>query len=745
MKRYLINGLLALVVGNFAASCADHDVDYVPLVEKKTQAYDQAFKEMIGGDIDPNQNWGFEVTEFSDDFDPLAAARARTRNNGQDGAINVNGNMWTECPGVRVNEEVDAIFNYVKNGTEWMTQNNKPFSTKAPKNLNGYFVTQVRSGNNNYADNTYPLTYKQDGGQLTNVGQYMNHLQIAFNQNPSMADLNAATSHDNISGWEHINNFNASANIDWGASDSKEKGNTKVENKGAYDFAYHSSYDEQYHNKWILVDGANISSDPYYADFYYVCFDFESKPKGNTTFYTYTDSNGQSQNGELSGTYFTNEELAAELAKQGITDQKDINIYRYMHGDKMVAGDNKYTDWIIRITKGESTPPPSTTTTTTYHMKCKRLAAQGRVFCEDLGQAGRKDIDFNDIVFDARIWWTYEFDREFDGTNYQDKNWTNFKYEAEICLLAAGGTIASKAAGNDVHSKFGVGLTTMVNTFDDHADKENMVTWGDMAAEKNPVTFTYDMTSIITEKGNISLDYIPIEVLWTNEDANNGTMQSVGVLNANLGDVPHKICAPIGTVWPSERRNIKDTYPNFEAWATDRTAQPTFHENPNEAYLYTGNTTGLPLKDAYGRDYFTVNDGNIYTNYTWEEVKDQTTYAATETILWSNDAGYAYGADGTGAPSSLTLYSTTFNAGDKLRVYGSKQADGGWITFHYDENGWQAIVSSGDQGTTSGTGYFDIPVSDANDASHLSNGPTLYIAANNFTITKIAKLVVSQQ
>ena len=57
MKKYLINGLLALVAGGFAASCADHDVDYVPLVEKKTQAYDQAFKEMIGGDIDPNQNW----------------------------------------------------------------------------------------------------------------------------------------------------------------------------------------------------------------------------------------------------------------------------------------------------------------------------------------------------------------------------------------------------------------------------------------------------------------------------------------------------------------------------------------------------------------------------------------------------------------------------------------------------------------------------------------------------------------
>ena len=70
----------------------------------------------------------------------------------------------------------------------------------------------------------------------------MDHLQIAFNQNPSMADLNTATS-ENVSGWQHINNFNASANIDWGNPESAANGNTKVENKGAYDFAYHNSLD----------------------------------------------------------------------------------------------------------------------------------------------------------------------------------------------------------------------------------------------------------------------------------------------------------------------------------------------------------------------------------------------------------------------------------------------------------------------------------------------------------------------
>ena len=182
MKKYLMSGIAAIAVCAAFTSCSKENLYDENQIQQNAELavynnYNEAFIKTFGKPA-ANHQWGF-----------INYAQARTRNNGQDGAINVNGNMWTECPGVRVNEEVDAIFNYVKNGTEWMTQNSKPFSTKAPKNLNGYFVTQVRSGNNNYADNTYPLTYKQDGGQLTNVGQYMNHLQIAFNQNPAHQQL----------------------------------------------------------------------------------------------------------------------------------------------------------------------------------------------------------------------------------------------------------------------------------------------------------------------------------------------------------------------------------------------------------------------------------------------------------------------------------------------------------------------------------------------------------------------------
>ena len=538
MKKYLMTGIAALALCVGFTSCS-HDIESLSQEEinqrdaqQMVLNYQKAFVATFGQPAS-NHHWGF-----------INYSQARTRNHGIDGAINVNGNMWTECPGVRVDEEVNAIFNYVKNGTEWMLANDKPFSTTAPENLNGYFVTQVRSGNNNYADNTYPLTYKQDGGQISNVGQYMNHLQIAFNENPSMADLNSATSHDNISGWEHINNFNASANIDWGNAESAEKGNTKVEDKGAFDFAYHSSYDDQYHNKWILVDGANISSDPYYADFYYVCFDFESVPKGNSTFYKYTDSNGQSQQDELAGTYFTNEELAAELVKQGITDRKNINIYRYLNGDKMVKGDNKYTDWIIRITKGAIEPEWDL-----------------RIIAEDLnataqeGDTEDSDWDFNDVVLDVKF---------LEGTD-----------QVKIRVTAAGATLPIRINGEDaleVHGLYGQPTNIMINTGAAAAGYPRQ------AYETNGV---YPTAAIFERTiSGVDASYgekIKIEV----KKLVNG-VETWFELEAKPGLPASKIGVLPDYIPCTERQDIRNRYTQFVAWVAKQNPVYWWRTNTNE-------------------------------------------------------------------------------------------------------------------------------------------------------------------
>lgn len=530
MKKYLMTGVAALAICAAFTSCSKSDelYDQGAIDQGKAlsvvETYNQAFLKYIGAnnvaDIPANQTWGFG-----------GYAAAGTRSNGIDGAINVNGNMWTECPGVRVNEEVDAIFNYVKNGTEWMIANNKPFSTTAPENLNGYFVTQVRSGNNNYADNTYTNIYNNNQ-EVKNVGSWMNHLQIAFNQNPSMTDLNSANT-DNVSGWQHINNFNASSNIDWGASDSKEKGNTKVENKGAFDFAYHNSLDSKYHNKWILVDGADISSDPYYADFYYVCFDFESVPSTNTTYYTYTQGTQSNINGELSGTYYTSDEVAAELAKQGITNRTNITITRWLNGDKMLKGDNVYTDWIVRITKGE-----------------REIIVDPDNVCiiaEDLSATTATDFDFNDVVF------TVEYTSNTSAT---------------ITLYAAGGTLPLTVAGVEVHAKFGF------PTPDPTTGKYKMINTGAKADENNVPTQSWTVNNIDKSKrGND----IAILVDKGEKNADGQHVPNWIELKATGGEPAAKLC--VGTdfatdgKWCEERESIKKKYPTFSAWVLDNPTQ----------------------------------------------------------------------------------------------------------------------------------------------------------------------------
>ena len=39
MKKYLINGVLALFAGFYLASCADTETDYVPIAEQKARAF----------------------------------------------------------------------------------------------------------------------------------------------------------------------------------------------------------------------------------------------------------------------------------------------------------------------------------------------------------------------------------------------------------------------------------------------------------------------------------------------------------------------------------------------------------------------------------------------------------------------------------------------------------------------------------------------------------------------------------
>ena len=75
MKKYLINGAMALVIGGFTASCSENEFEYVSTVEQKVKEFEEVFKAEFG-DVDKDQCWGFEDA-FADKENEEALAAAR--------------------------------------------------------------------------------------------------------------------------------------------------------------------------------------------------------------------------------------------------------------------------------------------------------------------------------------------------------------------------------------------------------------------------------------------------------------------------------------------------------------------------------------------------------------------------------------------------------------------------------------------------------------------------------------------
>ncbi len=239
----------------------------------------------------------------------------------------------------------------------------------------------------------------------------------------------------------------------------------------------------------------------------------------------------------MAGTYFTNEELAAELVKQGITDRKDINIYRYLNGDKMVKGDNKYTDWIIRITKGEPEVIPS--------------EWDLRIIAEDLnatateGEPENSDWDFNDVVLDVKF---------LDGTD-----------KVRIRVTAAGATLPIRINGEDaleVHGLYGQDTNIMINTGAAAAGYPNQA-----YEEKYPASATFERTI-----SGVDADFgqsIKIEVKKTV----NG-VEGWYELTARAGQPASKMGVMPDFDYCTERQDIQGRYSNFVAWIN--TQQPKY-------------------------------------------------------------------------------------------------------------------------------------------------------------------------
>ena len=631
MRKYLINGLLALVAGGFAASCADHDVDYVPLVQQKTQAYEQAFKELIGSEVDPNQNWGFEGTLVSELEAEEAPARAQTRA-GLDGGYSISGNNdFTYFSLDKIKEIIEQKF---------------PESQNAGGQLNDYeFVSK--------GEITFSFVYATTSGQ-DEIGYYYYNPSSGINTRVEVPLIN------NIQN-DVTNNLLFQYGIAGSGNWQTPTVNPRLGDGKTCDQLINNGFNGQVNE----VRGRTITLRipvGYRLGFYIVNPDFP------TTMYSNKSLNSD-------GRYYS----AVATLSDGT----------YAVGlEDWYGGDYDCNDIVLTINKTNLPEIVNYNKTTKKHYKHKRIVAQGRVFCEDLGTAGLEDLDFNDVVFDARIWRTYEFDRINDGDM---ENKTAYKYEADICMLAGGGTIPAKLLYQwNIHDLFDgtPGLTTMVNTVDDHANVT--VTWDNMKA--NPGHKTYreiDITALINQlieadknKGvdhEITLNDIPISVLWaSSEDPTEfgSNMQAVGDLRAEPGKVPHRFCLPIGTKWPSERRMFTLAYPGFDAWAKGETNDNSFCQSPNTAYIYSdnGNDAKLDLYDVDGTKYYVGYTTNIKLSQSTTEVTE------TETVVWAHAGMYL-----NDYPENHLIYENLFakmedNQPDNtytIRIYGTKNANAG--------------------------------------------------------------------
>lgn len=182
---------------------------------------------------------------------------------------------------------------------------------------------------------------------------------------------------------------------------------------------------------------------------------------------------------------------------------------------------------------------------------------------EDLGSTD--DYDFNDVVLKVA-------GHDETTTTYVNGVATTTSTKrvfSGIWLVAAGGTLpthvwykpsstesAIDLFGGEIHEKFGVSTTTMVNTGKG----------SDLTPIKASGITTWPAYAQISESNPTPGFYITVEVTNTNGASTTRTI----VLPNATGVVPQGFYIPYDWSWPTERTNITSAYAGFAAWATTR-------------------------------------------------------------------------------------------------------------------------------------------------------------------------------
>ena len=759
MKKYLII-VMAFVVSYTFVSCHEDDFGS-STIEQKKQTFETTFIKAFG-QPDPTHNWGFRMRETED----------ITR-----GDIDANGNLWVDAPtygpterhhevnGVIIPGDIYNYVNRVADGT-WT------YGTTFPDNLQNYYVSQIFEGDATYK--TYQTIL--NNGTATFVGSdNMDYLVIA-DKTPSTISQDPGTL-DAESSWFHIFDFNSADNSDY-------DGHMRVRNAGTLNFAYWNSLDRKYHDKWIAVDGAVINEQ--YKDYWYICFDFEAQPESASDNFTvisfeypFDKGNGEidyrQASLQLPGawtidfaqkkgiTATVNHEGTNKTFTVGSTDCKNWRVTQVSKADKLVPGDDIYTDWIIRITKAEpqvlNLTAPQVWKIDEVNVSGGRVkkdiitgqsvVESGRVMCEDLaGATGNfDDLDYNDVVYDVIIVNEYRklVTTTYDANNQvisvsEDDHFTGLtnqadgynRYYATVRLMAAGGTIpVTIEIGNsnfDVHNQLGGNPTSvMINTLprSERADV-NMA----------EVT-TADPVTLVDQNGSdkfYGIEYISdikLHVLYENVATE---------LVDSFGAATYKFLVPLGLPWAKERKHFGEVYPHFEDWVHKKENEEWYYEKrPNLLY---DELEGLTIPDNFETEVTTnYSDETINSFSSTKEKVNATspfvTPTATETVVYNfatpNGRGPGYlcpevtTADGLQPVENVSV--TGFSgvqAGDVIRVYGVSITD-------WEVNCVSSTTVKKTEYASANCGYFEITVDEA-QATFINNYG-LRFSGKHFTIT----------
>lgn len=620
MKQYFVKGATMLFLGGFLASCSHEEFDISTYVADKVKAYEEVFVKEYGT-IDPNQDWGFgsvtrngvqtkgltraaeqwtlshndswmsylnftkpsgciEVTSGNSKLSGSNTYYVPSSYTGSVDFDNFNGKLYIDGTITSFSGNAGNMDLYILDNGTWNVPNNS-FTTGtitvynrgtlilpswAFQNQNmktvyngGYFKLGKAGESPNFADGV--SFYSNSNGEIDIIGD----VDLKFE-----CDVHGTM---NISGDVKIQNSRTQYICKLIVAGHLEMTQGKLETSyvGANDIKFDGA------EIWLLPQGHVYAT--------------ESISMPNSATYIHGHS-GDIGLVETRNFYFQN--------TNNFDDSFSSNIYFSISGEIDYSNSTKFggggqhfnsaSDYLAssygqdlagRLNTGVSvspdcgasgsntpTPPsgggdidipvdePTITTTTTekIHYKTTQLIEQGRIFCEDLGRINANDLDFNDVVFDAYIYKVdYSTETIVNGVS-QGTEATRTEYEYEITLWAAGGTLPLTVAGEEVHNAFGYGesVATIINTATDESEAYGNP-WKTDCAPKT-----------LTGTGYKTIEEIPVITQYSN-----GTILW---LEAPTGEVPHKICVPIGTPWSKERNKIVTAYPSFQDYVNNQTS-----------------------------------------------------------------------------------------------------------------------------------------------------------------------------